>query len=473
MVRVHLASISKYGRQCNFLEVRGHVLHGNDNLSIRAISLEDCKNYCAAQTEPECLSLEYDEKENCYLSNNSNRTKPMDFTRNDNADYYENLCTRDVRPTKVSEAQAMPCPPNYFGCDFSDRTCIPDDWRCDDFPDCRDESDELQCPLADGDTYESKESDSGTFVCMSTGLKIPEDRYCDGEQDCSDNSDEDSCVVEIPQPACDEDEFQCPGNPECMPREWLCDGQNDCQDGHDESSCQEEKEDLPCEFYCGGNGRGRCIPNAFVCDGERHCNNGIDESMCERSCNERIHFTCGSHGEPHCIPKFFICDGVDDCSDGSDEENCHTNSCTPAQFECASKNECEFLAWICDGEADCEDGSDEIDCSGKNCSAQFQFMCASDERCIPKVWQCDGETDCRDGSDEEVMCCYSYGVGDVQSNHPYYTQFQFTQSTHIMHALISPNDSIQNCMNNLRLRLSESEFCVNYCHQGKLEVRMK
>ena len=59
---------------------------------------------------------------------------------------------------------------------------IPESWQCDQVSDCRDGSDEADCPDA-----------PETFACEDDSGFVPLAWVCDGEADCADASDEQNC----------------------------------------------------------------------------------------------------------------------------------------------------------------------------------------------------------------------------------------------------------------------------------------
>uniref|UniRef100_A0A7E4VZA7 Basement membrane proteoglycan n=1 Tax=Panagrellus redivivus TaxID=6233 RepID=A0A7E4VZA7_PANRE len=126
-------------------------------------------------------------------------------------------------------------------------------------------------PQGHGGSCMSDERACGSNECVKS------DYVCDGEPDCRDQSDEQNCPAKR---ICEPNEFRC-NNDRCIQKMWLCDGDDDCGDNSDELNCGERKPgDLcqPTEFRC-RDGR-QCVPQSFQCDGTNDCQDGSDEVGC-------------------------------------------------------------------------------------------------------------------------------------------------------------------------------------------------
>ncbi|XP_054390648.1 low-density lipoprotein receptor-related protein 8 isoform X5 [Pongo abelii] len=128
------------------------------------------------------------------------------------------------------------CGPREFRCGGDGGgACIPERWVCDRQFDCEDRSDEAAelCgrPGPGATSAPAACATAVQFACRS-GECVHLGWRCDGDRDCKDKSDEANC----PLGTCRGDEFQC-GDGTCVLAIKRCNQEQDCPDGSDEAGC--------------------------------------------------------------------------------------------------------------------------------------------------------------------------------------------------------------------------------------------
>ncbi len=121
-------------------------------------------------------------------------------------------------------AEPPTCAPDQFSCLSGDIQCIPLVWTCDGYPECEDESDEMNCPTCA----------PTQFRCTGSGQCISRLEQCDGIAQCEDQSDEENCAP------CAPSQFECAKDHICIDKQARCDGKQDCSDHTDESNCADD-----------------------------------------------------------------------------------------------------------------------------------------------------------------------------------------------------------------------------------------
>ncbi|VDM56665.1 unnamed protein product [Angiostrongylus costaricensis] len=134
---------------------------------------------------------------------------------------------RTVEARATLHVQSWQCMADERAC--ANNECVKADYICDGEPDCRDRSDELNCPTM-------RQCEPNEFKCQNQRC-VQKMWLCDGDDDCGDNSDERDCGVHSPGEMCKKTEFQCHDQRQCVPSSFHCDGTNDCRDGSDEVGC--------------------------------------------------------------------------------------------------------------------------------------------------------------------------------------------------------------------------------------------
>ncbi|XP_071130899.1 very low-density lipoprotein receptor-like [Mytilus edulis] len=84
------------------------------------------------------------------------------------------------------------CDEDEFQCRRGE--CIPDVWKCDGEPDCRNGKDEKNCPTERCDEDQHFCNDNSHNRCIPIAYR------CDNDHDCEDGSDEDPAICRAPRP---------------------------------------------------------------------------------------------------------------------------------------------------------------------------------------------------------------------------------------------------------------------------------
>ncbi|XP_072342495.1 sortilin-related receptor [Scyliorhinus torazame] len=133
----------------------------------------------------------------------------------------------------------LSCGPNHFRCNSGG--CIINSWVCDSYEDCPDGSDEDGCPTFSVNTTTSTTTKSvgrcsfSEFRCVRGHKCIPNWKRCDSHRDCRDGSDEMNCPTHVPLLCLNG--TVCEDGETCISQLERCDGFLDCSDNSDEKNC--------------------------------------------------------------------------------------------------------------------------------------------------------------------------------------------------------------------------------------------
>ncbi|XP_052756265.1 prolow-density lipoprotein receptor-related protein 1 [Galleria mellonella] len=224
--------------------------------------------------------------------------------------------------------------------------CVLQSQYCDGNIDCPDATDEDFCPSHSPDPETCHKSHQ--FLCADGKKCIPHTWICNNYTDCDDGSDEVNCTDQLDvkdNSTCKG--FTCDGN-KCISKLWVCDGIYDCLDKTDEyteNNCRQSlishlRYDGTCSqlnilkdnYRCIDSSY--CLPAKLMCDGMVDCRDGSDEgAFCDKwntSCAdnpckgnntrcipERYGPSCICNGSPYHLKYNYTtntCEDVDECA---------------------------------------------------------------------------------------------------------------------------------------------------------------
>ncbi|XP_014662216.1 PREDICTED: basement membrane-specific heparan sulfate proteoglycan core protein-like [Priapulus caudatus] len=271
------------------------------------------------------------------------------------------VCCPEVPPTTPTGCSAQ-----QFQCISGE--CVDGQYKCDGRPQCRDGSDEFNCPVTGyiveviPEQQTAREGQEVVIECRAQGSPSPILRWTrvGGVMPRSASDTGRGRLVFTQVAAADQGSYKCEvrgvtGTYEATAR-LTVEPYGPTQTPPGPYNCAET------ESTCSD---GQCIPRDYLCDGEADCKDGSDEASCVKADQcEPNEFQCNNG---RCIQKIWRCDGDNDCGDRSDEESCPTHKpgdpCNADEFRCVSVDQCIPASYQCDGEFDCQDRTDEIGCA--------------------------------------------------------------------------------------------------------------
>ena len=242
---------------------------------------------------------------------------------------------------------------------------------------------------------------SDQFACADGTKCIPESYRCDDYVDCNDGSDQSESLC---TPPCSADMFPCADQSQCIPRSKVCSGYVDgCRDLSHTLASQCDNCAADHLFKCQISRFDICLNVAQLlrCDGLVHCDNLGDElvSECPNCVNDPSMFKCKIIGGEVCLKKSqYQCNGYPLVCDGySSNLPTQCDDCAADHLFKCKQHGVDFCINSddrCDGVAHCDNLADELISECPNCVAdQSMFTCKKNglEVCLKKSrYQCNG-----------------------------------------------------------------------------------
>ncbi|KAJ8737484.1 hypothetical protein PYW08_000079 [Mythimna loreyi] len=336
----------------------------------------------------------------------------------------------DFSAQLIDPGTTFECDITEFSCD--EDTCLPLSLKCNRQEDCRDGTDEIDCPLPDTSNA-SPTTETTTVEYNELDQSTPDYRYYDNRNDnptpespyepspdrqpyYDPSASRDISGIEQSSNPDNQDPYgqstrpyyQDPLGQSSSPDNWNdIYGQNTGLDNQDPSLNGNAEDRRPDERGPDA-GTTKSPPRGDLGEAnDPYVTDTPDEPYtvtatpdANNTSASRTDYECPPYyircDETRCVEQSRRCDGRSDCFDGTDEANCPTRTCGADDYQCRSGH-CIESSRRCNFVYDCPDKDDELDCPCRS----DEFRCESDGACIEERKRCDGEFHCADASDEQ------------------------------------------------------------------------